>query len=389
MFLPRFLAFAGSMLGLVAIAMIVPRAQSVPLPKESPTLALKFAGEMKIDDQTIDSAAIIDEGAVVVVGANRDADEAREPDKPEPKGAILDLTKKTQKPFTNGHTRRIWSVSVSGTRIATVSNYLDPVLRIWDWKANKSVAEIEIEKPEDSAVRYRVASFHKDDRIAIAANNRVIVLDPAKPDARTEHSSPDDCKWLGSVVVSPDDTRIAGIGFDGLVAVWKVGTDKATSFSIIPNNPEEEESWSAHGLCFGPKGTLLVTRIGGQFDEVPKGRKEKDVPADRRGVVRIDLENQKVIPSKMGHTSNTCTCAIDPSGTWLATGGFSHPDKPLRNGHLVAGELRVYHLATGTLVYRDQMEYGPVDWVAFTPSGKRIVAATADGNVRWWDVEKK
>ncbi len=65
------------------------------------------------------------------------------------------------------------------------------------------------------------------------------------------------------------------------------------------------------------------------------------------------------------------------------------PNKPLSNGHLVAGELRVYHLATGTLVYRDQMEYGPVDWVAFTPSGKRIVASTADGNVRWWDVEKK
>ncbi len=28
-------------------------------------------------------------------------------------------------------------------------------------------------------------------------------------------------------------------------------------------------------------------------------------------------------------------------------------------------------------------------WVAFTPSGKRIVASTADGVVRWWDVEKK
>ena len=51
--------------------------------------------------------------------------------------------------------------------------------------------------------------------------------------------------------------------------------------------------------------------------------------------------------------------------------------------------MRVYHLPARTLAFRQQFEHLPLTWVSFTPSGNRIVAATADGRVMWWDVKPK
>lgn len=378
-------------IGILVVALAWQPAISAPVPKESPTLRLKLTGEIKLKDQTIDEAAVIDETSVVVVGTVRDSEESPEPDTLDPQGAILDLTKKTQQPFTNGHTRRIWSVSVSGARIATTSSHLDPVLRVWDLKTKKSFAEIDIEteKSNNNSVRYHVAGFHKSNRIAVSAGNRVIVLDPAKPDDRVEHSAIDSSVLSGGLVVSPDDSRIASTTLGGLIAVWKVGTDQPTALSVIPEKLQANDHWFARTLVFGPKETLVASRTGDNLSEIPEASLEKDVSAARRGVVQFDLGNQKMLPLKIGHTDRTLACALDPTGTWLATGGASRSDKPLGNGDLIVGELRVYHLPTATIDYKVQMGDGSLCWIAFTPSGKRIVSATTDGVVRWWDVEGK
>ena len=106
-------------------------------------------------------------------------------------------------------------------------------------------------------------------------------------------------------------------------------------------------------------------------------------------MVGVDIAKGKVIPLGIGQTIYTLHCAIDPSGTWLATVGNSRPEKPRPDGKTGVGELRVYRLATKELVSREQVEGLPLKWVAFTPSGKRIVTATYDGVVRWWDVKEK
>jgi WD40 repeat protein len=373
----------------LALLSALPGSPAQPPGKDKPTIRLTRAGEMKLDDVSVEDGAVIDESTVVVVGTTLNKDAEEDPDKLGSNGAIVNLARRSAEKFTNGHTARICSVSAGRGRVATISNHHDPVLRVWDLKAGKSVAEIKIEEP-DPPTHYAAACFHKSDRVAVAADKRLIVLDPARPDERLVLALPPEVRWLDKPVVSPDDTRVASTGDRAGVVVWEVATRKATTHSLIPKGlgVDELEKWYAHGAAFGPKGILIAWR-GGNDGEVPEGKTEKDVPAERRGVVQIDLPDGKVVPLGMGHTGRTLFCAIDPTGTWLATAGSSWRDKPRADGANSVAELRVYHLPTKELAFREQVEGLPLTWVAFTPSGKRVVTADYYGVVRWWDVQGK
>ena len=195
--------------------------------------------------------------------------------------------------------------------------------------------------------------------------------------------------WLSDpVVVSPDDTRVACTRIRARVVVWDVATRKPTVVSVIPPKAEEPEGWHSWGVAFGPTGALVAWGHG-RHDEVPAGKIDADTPADRRGgAVRIDLPGGAVVPLGMGTSVYTRHCAIDPTGTWLAAVGSARSDKRWQAVRTVR-ELRVYHLASGRLAYREQVEGLPLSRVAFTPSGKRLVGVTWKGEVTWWDVSEK
>ena len=170
------------------------------------------------------------------------------------------------------------------------------------------------------------------------------------------------------------------------VAYWELATKKGTAVSLVPEKTLADDIWRSGGVFFSPKSSLLAWR-GESKDEVPEKTLETDVPAERRGVVRIDLRDKKVIPLNMGQSACTMTCVIDPTGTWLATGGLGHRDNATKKD-MWTGELRVYHLPTGKLAFREQVDGYALKWLAFTPSGKRIVTSAGDGVVRWWDVQE-
>ena len=362
-------------------------ARSAPVPKEKPALRLIPAGEVKIGDFRLEDGAVIDETAVLVVGT-KDGPEEADPDKLDPNGAIVDLVKKTSEPFSNGHKARIGHVSISKGRVATASNDRDPVLRIWNLKTAKTVAEVEIDKP-DPPVRYAVGWFHKSDRIAVAAEKQVALFDPAQPNERIEFTIPPmTARWTKKLVVSPDDAWMACTADYDQVVFWDVKTRKGTTVSLIPDKVDDPDRWISDGVAFGPKGTLIAWRTRGS-DEVPEKTNEADVSADLRGVVQIELPTGKLVPLGMGHTVYTFHCAFDPTGTWLATVGRSRPDEPRPDGIDVVGELRVYHLPSKELAYREQLGDCVPTWVTFAPSGKRVVCGTYDGVVRWWDARGK
>jgi WD40 repeat protein len=343
---------------------------------------------MKLADLRVEDLAVIDESTAVVVGT-KDGPEDADPDKLGPNGAIIDLTRGTSRPFTNGHTARICSVSAARGRVATASNNRDPVLRVWDLGANRTVAAVEIEKPGDRVTHYGAAWFHESDRVAVAADTRVVVFDPARPGDRAEFACPPgSARWVEKPAVGPGDAWLACPADRATVVFWEVATRKATAVSLLPKGADPDGSgWSVDAVRFGPKGELFACRSSGSEDEVPENTAEKDVPADRRGVVRIDLPAGRVVPLGMGQTVYTLSCAADPTGTWLVTGGTSRLDRPGPDAK-TGGELRVYRMPYGELVHREQPKDSlPLKWVSFTPGGKRVVAATHDGVVRWWDAQ--
>jgi len=340
----RFGAFSFGVLFLVLVATLPTTfARPAPPAKDRPEFNAVLAGKMQLADISIEAVAVIDETNVVVVGTTFNKDGDANPNTLDPNGAFVNLAKKTSQPFTNGHKAGIFSVAVSRGRVTTGSIRADPVLRVWDLKAGKSYAEILLEKPDqDSPHRYGVAAFHKDDRLAVSFHERVIILDPASPGELTELTLPADSKtWLEDrLVVSDDDTMLACDAGRCEIMAWDVATGKATTtLSLVPPKVKEPKEWHTWGVHFGPKGSLIAWRSGSE-SEVPKDVAEADAPADRRGVVQIDLPKGKVVPLGMGQSGCTMCCAIDPTGTWLATVGSARPDKPRTDGRDSFGELR-------------------------------------------------
>jgi WD40 repeat protein len=363
-----------------------------------PEFRLTVGGEVKVADLWAWDAALADDDTVVMVGSTPGPEEAAL-DKLGPCGAIVDLKAKRSTPFTNGHTAGIRCVSVSNGRVATTSSFQDPVLRIWDLKAAKTVQEITIDNPgPDSQDYYYATWFHKTDRLAVSVPDRLLVFDPARPDDRTEFKLPDGGEAsLHKPAVSVDDSQIASAGLvwpngsncpvdrSGLVC-WDVATRKATYLSLIPENAPDKEHWYACDTFFHPTGELFAWRY---CPEIPRKATLDEVPADRRSVVRVDLRERKVTP--LGFEPNELAhCAMDPSGKWLATVGPSRVVVPRPDSTTVLSELRVYHLPSKMMVFREQFDSArPANWVTFSPSGKRLYVNHGGGTVKWWNVEVK
>lgn len=351
----------------------------------------------QVADLCVLDAAVIDESTIILVGTRTFDDEDNITTRDvKPNGAILDLTTKTFKPFTNGHTAQICSMSVARGRIVTVSDTQDPMLRVWDLKANKSADPIKIEVPDDEMnfKDYAVACLHGSDRVAVRVEEQISVIDLAKPEARQHYLNPLDKKAFlyGPIAVSRDDLTLACCTVNGPNLIYwdtknRKTTIQAMSLEGTVDNIIQSTIDSIHFLS---NNSLLLCRNHRTQQEVPEGLDESKTDAVRRAIVKVRFPDGQVEPLGLGQTAATRFCAVDPTETWLATVGSSPPDKPTPAVVTQSGELRVYNLATKKLVYREQTNKPlPLTWVAFTPSGKRLVATCVDGTVHWWDVQAK
>lgn len=346
-----------------------------PEPKRMATLTP--SGKMKVTGLHVEVGAVLGEHSAVLVG-NKEGAEDADPDTLDPNGAIVDLKAGKSRPFTNGHKARIASVCVARGRIATTSIFKDPVLRLWDIKADKALPEVALDKSEEN-VTYSVASFHKSDRVAVVGGRRLVVFDLSRPGKRSETSLPSEAGWAGRLSIDANDEWLAAEAGRDEVVFWKDGDAKMSLLHLTP--PKEKQEWMTSGVAFGSKGGLFAWRSG--TAEVPESKTEADVPIERRGIVRIETTEKKLVPLKMGTSIHTLCCAIDPSGEWLAVGGSARPDK--KGDFYSVGELRIYHVRSGALAHRQQFDEFVPMWVAFTPSGKGLFAASPQGEVRRWD----
>lgn len=167
-------AFAVTLLTMLVYSQVWPS----PEPGEELKARLVLSGKIQIDNLRVEDAAMIDDKTVVLVGTKVGAED-EDPNKLDPHGVILDLPTKTTQVFTNGHTARICSVAARRGLIATVSIYRDPVVRIWDIKAGKTIQQIDLEevlkgggferkKPWENTEQ-AVAWFHNSDTLLVAS----------------------------------------------------------------------------------------------------------------------------------------------------------------------------------------------------------------------------
>jgi WD40 repeat protein len=359
---------------------------AAPLPRPPGGVRLTDPVEVTVKDLCIHNAAVLADNHSVAVVGTTDLREDADPEAAAPGGAIVDLKTRAVRPFTNGHRARLSSAACTGdgSGLVTGSTSQDKSLRVWDVRAGKSLDPIDL-SAFDINLDFTVVCSARGRQVAADLGDRVAVFDLARPGERIDLTAKSFSgnNGPGHPAISPNGRLVACTTTQREVVVWDVATRKIVyTSSLLPEgvNKDNCHLWQ---LCFTKAGRGLIVRRSLSGHEVPKGTAENEVPADRRALHLIDLDQRRVTPLGMGHQIDTLSFALHPNEEWIATVGRSHPP---RAGKGSADELRVYHYPTRSLALRVQFDDFHPNWVGFTRDGKKLVAVSSfHGKIKCWD----
>jgi WD40 repeat protein len=151
---------------------------------------------------------------------------------------------------------------------------------------------------------------------------------------------------------APDRNILASVGEDASVRFWTVDTGKAIAKFDLPK-PADSLAWSPDGLTVAvgeeDGGTIrLFNAAGSKFAE------------------RITMDGKSTVNSFH----------------------FSADSKRLLSGH-DDGMVRLWNIATASLIAEWGKHEGPIKSVRFSPDGRLAASGAGEGQVKIWDVESR
>jgi WD40 repeat protein len=297
--------------------------------------------------------------------------------------------------------------STNGKVLATGSG---PVARLWDTASGRELSMFRGEPPWS-----RVVTFSPDLRLLVTFKSTVCVVDlatgqerafpgqwgveflataafspdgktlavtsgplgkPAKqlrlwdvPEGRLKRVLPDQAGGVANLAWSPQGKVLAAGDGLGDVRLWNA--DTAEQAGLLRGHGQ-----SLTSLAFSPDGRLLA---GGSADGVVR---VWDWPGGRERVVL------------RGHPGWAWSVAFSPDGRWLAAGCGADPmSVPLRGEPFAGsglprtdGEVRLWDVADGRQLGVFRGHAARVRSVVFSPDGKRLASAGADGTAKIWNL---
>ena len=286
----------------------------------------------------------------------------------------------------------VWSPN--GNHVAAAS--YDSTIRIWNANSAKLVRTYAL----NSDVVWSISwSPHADKILAASADGKIRILSRGK----VERVFIGHMNSVTAVAWCPDGNSLASCSEDGTVKVWHD--------SIISDVDQDFDKYPCpiHAVAFSPDGRQLLV-----------GRED--------GVVKLwDIESGKSIMSKL-HEDAVTSVAWSPDGNMIISGGRDHIIWSLHlqsfkfttnlrfRGHndivtslawasdgtkfassSIDCFIRIWNPESGkcerTLGLKRRFlpfsnsDMRPIVSVAWSPSGKYIADAAADGRVHLWDVE--
>ena len=233
--------------------------------------------------------------------------------------------------------------------------------RVWDIETGKSVLELDGHRdliggaaffPDGK--RMMTASGDGTARVWDAATGKELLL------LKTG-------SFNFGLALSPNGKRLAVGSGNTRLTVWDTASGKAVFTA--------EVGYSTNNVTFAPDGALVAVCSSGVNDIILLDGQS----GAKKGSILVGYDRDKKAAVAGNVTSNLI---FAPGGKWLITG----------NGALVdddrAGEVTVWDVAGRKKYAGYQGHPGRVRALAFTPNGKTLVSASAEGTVLLWDFAK-
>ena len=324
-----------------------------------------------------------------------------------------------------GHTKSVWSISLSPDEKTLASGSSDNTIKIWDLETGKQIVslqehsdrvlELDFSKDgnylasgshdhtiklwdlTDYSVKLnlqghtdfvRSVDFSADgDQICSGSLDGTIILwDTETGDKIRQLEGHTESVW--AVRFSPDGKSIASGSQDGSIILWDIATGN-------PSRTFDTGSW-IKTIAFSPDGKTVAS---GSYDNlirlwsVESGEERRSIPGHSAGILSITFSRDgKTIVSgsedhtikiwntesgepqyqTRGHTNWVWCVDYSPDGRLIASGSSDNTAK-------------IWDLKSGEQLFSFDEHNGKVTCIAFSPDGSLLASGSEDKTIMIWD----
>ncbi len=277
-----------------------------------------------------------------------------------------------------GHTRPLALALFSPDGKFVVTASADNTVRVWDSLDGKLITEF---RGHSQAVNE--VAFSADGQFIITADDdqtaRLWPFHPGEGSTSSTIESWEHSAAVTSIACSPNGSEVAATTRDGKLWLDGVGMQRSMPFSYLV-----DRSAKVANARFSPDGQSIATTraASGVIYNIDALRRfvdsqrsefiyEKAAAPEKE---RKSLEPEGII-TLSGHTADINSVAFSPDGRFVVTASAD-------------GTARVWDAATGASRGELRGHSGSVNSASFSPDGKLIVTAGNDASVRLWDASR-